>query len=155
MSIIFQLAKLHPYFMRYLGDGYKCYICNYLTEAERRIFASMNYVNIGSDNDLSPERRLLCQVDPWKYISVKFNRNSNNFTEEGENRAFENVVCDMAAILFRPQRVNKTWIQRVLLSRKCAGIRCYHVGRERKEYHNVDGTRCFWHNDKLKARDRW
>ena len=60
----------------------------------------MNYVNIGSDNGLSAERRqaiMLTIADSLSIGPVKFQ--SNNFIKE---YAFENVVCEMAAILSRP-----------------------------------------------------
>ena len=63
----------------------------------------------GSDNGLSPGRR---QAIIWTNAGIlligpirnklqwKFNRNSNIFIHEN---AFESVVCEMAAILSRPQ----------------------------------------------------
>ena len=39
-----------------------------------------------------------CEFDPWEQTSVKFYSKFKNFIEEN---AFENVVCKMAAILFR------------------------------------------------------
>ena len=41
-------------------------------------------------------------MDPWEQTSVNFNPNSNIFIQEN---AFENVVCEMAAILSLPQGV--------------------------------------------------
>ena len=71
---------------------------------------------ISTDNGLSPERR---QAIIWTKVqtSVKlseprykfqwnFNRKSIVFIQEN---ALENVVCEMAAILSRPQCVNWTW----------------------------------------------
>ena len=60
---------------------------------------------IGSDNGLSPERR---QAIIWTNAGIliigplgtNFSRNSNIFIEEN---VIENVVCEMAAILSRPQ----------------------------------------------------
>ena len=44
-----------------------------------------------------------CLLNPREQTSVKFNRNSNIFIQEN---ALENVVCEMASILSRSQRVN-------------------------------------------------
>ena len=60
---------------------------------------------IGSDNDLSPGRR---QAIVWTNAGIlligpfqwNFNRNSNIFIQEN---TFQNVACEMAAILSRPQ----------------------------------------------------
>ena len=43
-----------------------------------------------------------CQLDPCEHISVKSNQNTTIFIEEN---ARENVVCEMAFILSRPQCV--------------------------------------------------
>ena len=67
---------------------------------------------IGSDNGLSPDRR---QAITWTNAGLLFwtlrnklqwnlNRNSKIFIQEN---AFECVVCETAAILSRPQCVNK------------------------------------------------
>ena len=68
---------------------------------------------IGSDNGLSPDRR---QAIIWTNDGIlligplgtklqwNFNRNSNIFIQEN---ALENVVCEMASILCRPQCVNR------------------------------------------------
>ena len=68
---------------------------------------------IGSDNGLSPERR---QAITWTNAGIlligplgtnlceNFNQNSNISIQEN---AFENVFCEMAAILARPQCVNQ------------------------------------------------
>ena len=71
---------------------------------------------IGSDNDLSPGRRQADQC--WNIINWtlgnklqwNFNRNSNIFIYEN---ALENVVCEMASILPRPQCV-KLYVFRFL-----------------------------------------
>ena len=63
---------------------------------------------IGSDTGLSPGRR---QAIIWTNTGIlligplgtNFNRNSNIFIQEN---AFENVVCEMASILSRPQCVD-------------------------------------------------
>ena len=69
---------------------------------------------IGSDNGLAPVRRLFvakplsepmlgyCQLDPKEQTYENFNTNSYIFIHEN---AFENVLCEMAAILSRPQYV--------------------------------------------------
>ena len=44
-----------------------------------------------------------CQLDHWEQTSVKFKSQFNQFVGE---IAFENVVCEVAAILSRPQCVN-------------------------------------------------
>ena len=43
-----------------------------------------------------------CQLDPKEYISEKCISNSKVFIQEN---ALENVICEMAAILSRPQCV--------------------------------------------------
>ena len=58
---------------------------------------------IGSDNGLSPGRRQA--IVNWTLrdkLQWNFNRNSNIFIQEN---ALENVVCEMASILSRPQCV--------------------------------------------------
>ena len=69
----------------------------------------LNLAIIGADNGLSPDR---CQAIIWTNVGIllngphrkklqwNFNRNSYIFIQEN---AFENVVCKMTAILFRPQ----------------------------------------------------
>ena len=79
---------------------------------------------ISSDNGLSPRRR---QAIIWTNAGIllirneiqwNFNRNSYVFIQEN---AFENVVCEMAATLFRPQCVNSPqFIFEAVLSRGCA-----------------------------------
>ena len=46
-----------------------------------------------------------CWLDPWNKLQWNFNRNSESFIQEN---VFESVVCEMAAILSRPQCV-KIW----------------------------------------------
>ena len=66
---------------------------------------------IGSDNGLSPRRHQaiiwinagILKLDPWEQISVKFQSQLKHFHLEN---ALENVVCEMASILSRPQCVN-------------------------------------------------
>ena len=53
---------------------------------------------------LSEPKLDYCQLDPT-YFSETFNQNAN-FSTEGN--AFENVGCEMAAILSQPQGVNYT-----------------------------------------------
>ena len=70
-----------------------------------------NLTIIGSDNGLSPGRRQaiirtnagILLIEPWNKLQWNSNQNSNIFIQEN---AFEYVVCDMAAILSRPQWVN-------------------------------------------------
>ena len=73
-----------------------------------------NLTIIGSDNGLSPDRRqaiictnagilLIGPLGTSKELQRKFNRNSNIFVLQN---ALENVVNEMASILFRPQCVN-------------------------------------------------
>ena len=68
---------------------------------------------IGPDNGLSPGRRqsiistnarILFMV-PWGTNRWNFNRSSSIFIQEN---TFENVVCEMASILSRPQCVKTT-----------------------------------------------
>ena len=60
----------------------------------------MNWISIGSDNDL----------DLTNKIQWKLNKNTKVFIQEN---ALENVVCEMAAILFRGDELkrlnNDTW----------------------------------------------
>ena len=70
---------------------------------------------VGSDNGLSPGRR---QAIIWTSAGILLigtlgtnfseilRRNSYIFIQEN---SFENVVCEMAAILSRPQWVNTIW----------------------------------------------
>ena len=67
---------------------------------------------IGSDNDLSPGRRHYVNqcwiIVNWALANIfqwKFNQNTTLFIEEN---AHENVVCEMASILPRPQCVNES-----------------------------------------------
>ena len=69
--------------------------------------------NICSDNGLSPARRQsIIWTNAWDIVNWtlrnklqwNFNRNSNIFIHEN---AFENVVCEMASILSRPQCDNQ------------------------------------------------
>ena len=71
-----------------------------------------NLTTSGSDDGLSPDRRQaiiwtnagILLIGPlWTSFSEIFDKNSNIFIQED---AFESVVCEMAAILFRPQCVN-------------------------------------------------
>ena len=82
-----------------------------LIEAKWHIYASVNKAIIGSDNGLSPGRRqpviwtndVILLIGP---LATNFSeilyQNSKLFVQEN---AFESVVCDMAAILSRPQCV--------------------------------------------------
>ena len=66
----------------------------------------MKWVGIGSDNGLSPGRHQaiiwtnadICQLEHKIKFQWNFSWNSNIFIHEN---AFEHVVCEMAAILFR------------------------------------------------------
>ena len=71
-----------------------------------------NLTIIGSDDGLSPGRRqAITWINYWNIVNWtlrnklqwKFNQNSNIFIHEN---AIESVVCEMAAILSRPQCVN-------------------------------------------------
>ena len=78
-----------------------------------------NLTVIGSENGLSPGRR---QASIWNQcwnivnwtlgnkLQWKFNQNSNIFIQEN---VFENVVCEMAFILSRPQCVKQTMLEEV------------------------------------------
>ena len=77
-----------------------------------RKYVSMNWVSIGSDNDLSPIRRraiVRTNAGIFSYLAlsnkIQWNVNQNSYICIQEN-VFENVVCEMAAILSRPQYVN-------------------------------------------------
>ena len=62
---------------------------------------------VGSHNGLSPCRRQWWYIVNWNLknkLKGNYNRNSNIFIQEN---AFENLVCEMAAILSRPQCVKK------------------------------------------------
>ena len=82
----------------------------WLIEAEWRIYASLNWVIIGSDNGLSPVRRQaiiwtnagILLIGPLGTTQWKFHRNWNIFIQV---IAFKNV-CKMASILSQPQWVN-------------------------------------------------
>ena len=80
------------------------------------IYAS-NLTNIGSDNGLSPGRRQaiiwsrdrsncwdIVNRTPRNKLQWNLNPNPNIFIEEN---TFDNVVCEIPAILCRPQCVNK------------------------------------------------
>ena len=64
----------------------------------------MNQVSIGSDNGLPPIRRQaiistnagLLSIEPQEQLQWNYNQNTEIFIEEN---AFENIVCEMAAIL--------------------------------------------------------
>ena len=71
-------------------------------------------INIGSDNGLSPGRRQANHLSLcWNIVNstlrnkLQWNINRNWYISIQEN-AFENVVCEMSAILSRPQCV-KAW----------------------------------------------
>ena len=75
----------------------------------------VNLTTIGSDNGLSPGRR---QAIIWTNAGIllfgplgskQWNLNRNWYILSQEN-AFEIVVCEIAAILSRPQCVSTTWI---------------------------------------------
>ena len=83
-----------------------------LFEAEWRMYASVNCAIIGSDDGLTPGR---CQAIIWTNagmfltgplgtkIQWTLKRNMYIFIHES---VFENVVCEMVAILSQPQCVN-------------------------------------------------
>ena len=75
-----------------------------------RIYTSVNWVSIGSGNDLSP---VLRQAITWTNVDIlpeldklQWNSNQNTKLFIDEN-AVENVVCEMAAILSRGR-----WVKR-------------------------------------------
>ena len=84
-----------------------CYAPPYLIEAKWRKYASVNYANINSDNGLPP---VWCQAIIWTIAHLlsnnklqwNFNHNTKILNQE---IVFENVICEMAAILSRPQWV--------------------------------------------------
>ena len=79
---------------------------------------------IGSDNGLSPERR---QANIWTNAAINWNlgnklqwnskRNSYIFIHEN---AFENIVCETAVILSRPQCVNSVY--QIVATKMTAGF---------------------------------
>ena len=84
-----------------------------LTEAEWRMYASVNGISIGLGKDFSPVRH---QAIAWTntdlfsietqrsdYKNRKFNQNTTIFYQDD---AFENVVCNIVALLFRFQCAN-------------------------------------------------
>ena len=64
---------------------------------------------IGSDNGLSPDwRQAIIWTNAGKLLIGPIETNSNEnliskFKHFNSINAFENIVCEMAAILFRPQ----------------------------------------------------
>ena len=63
------------------------------------IYTSVNRISVGSDNGLSPVRRQA--IVNWTLrnkLQWNFDKNTKLFIQEN---AFENIVCDMAAILSR------------------------------------------------------
>ena len=81
-------------------------------ETWRRLFASENWVIIGSCNGLSHVRWQaliktsadLLSIGPlWRDFSENFNHNANIFFQE---TGIQNIVCQMSAILFRFRCVN-------------------------------------------------
>ena len=70
-----------------------------------RVYASVNWVNNGSDNGLSPGRR---QAIIWTNAGILLiGLLRTNFGEILIQRnAFENDVCEMSVILFRERWVN-------------------------------------------------
>ena len=95
-----------------------------------------NLTIIGPNNCLSPGRRQaiiwnntgILLIAPWgTNFSENFNRYSNIFIREN---AFENVVCEMASILIRPQCVKDAIVDL--------------AQRERRRGQNyTDNSRCF------------
>ena len=73
-------------------------------------YVSVNYAIISSDNGLPPVRRHaiiwtnagLLLIRPIHFSGLLI----ESQTFSSKKNAFENVVCRMAAILFRPQGVN-------------------------------------------------
>ena len=91
------------------------YVINDVTNTVNSMMSQMNYICIskltiiGSDNGLSPVR---CQAIIWTIIvnwtlrnKIKWNFNQNSYIFIQEN-VFENVICEMAAILSQHQCVN-------------------------------------------------
>ena len=84
-----------------------------------RIYASVNQVNIGSDNGLSPGRPqaiiwtnariLLIELVGTKFTEI-LSRNSNILIQEN---AFGNAVCKMAVILSRGRWVEEGWARQI------------------------------------------
>ena len=94
-----------------------------LTRWGRVTHRCVSNLNIfGSDNGLSPDRR---QAEPSHYLNQRWNIVNLNLRNKLQwnlkwnsyifiqDNAFENVVCDMAAILSRSQCVKDFWNQGV------------------------------------------
>ena len=86
---------------------------SYCDDGVNSLRPSDAYTIIGSDNGLSPERRQaniwtndgILLMEPWNLrnkLQWNFRRNSYIFIQEN---AFENIACETAAILSRPQCV--------------------------------------------------
>ena len=80
---------------------------------------------IGSDNGLSPGRhQTIIWNQCWNNVNWtrrnkaqwNFAHNSNIYIQEN---VFENVVCEMAAILSQPQYVNSLWPRNVIKHQHC------------------------------------
>ena len=103
---------------------------------------------IGSDNGLSPGRR---QAIIWTIAGIllfrplgtkfKWNLNRNSYVFIQEN-SFENVVCEMAAILSRPQCVKTLHYWVILFGPSRVAI--HHIDLWRKKCHGWHLTdECF------------
>ena len=97
-------------------SGYNLY---QLIEDEWDIYASLNWVIIGSDNGLLPRRQAIIWTNTGilligslgtNFVEILI-RNSDIFIQQ---IAFENVVCKMASFSSRPQRVNHQKVYRQL-----------------------------------------
>ena len=119
---------------------------------------------IGSDNGLSPGRRqAIIWTNAWIIVNCtlrnkrpwNFNRNWNIFNQE---KAFENVVWKMSAILSRAQCVhchsmNKLFMVRWLLTRSNTSIVIFSIGllNATKTYIHISFAYCYFDDMQLKV----
>ena len=96
------LSKCHPCFSGLYVLTHRCRVTHICVR---------NLTIIGSDNGLSPGQRQaiiwinagILLIEPfWNNLQWNINHNSNIFIQEN---ALENVICEMASMLSRPQCV--------------------------------------------------
>ena len=64
------------------------------------------------DKPLFESMLTYCQLDHWEQILVKLETSTTVFIQENE---IENILCNIASILFQPVHVSKVYIPPVLL----------------------------------------
>ena len=70
------------------------------------IYASVNPVNIGSDNRRQLVTKSIqgyCKLDTWEQFQRNFSQKSNFFIQAN---TFEKIVCKLAAILSKEDELN-------------------------------------------------